>query len=76
MGRPTCAVWPEAINSARTVASFGCIGNRIHRRPRSDSSLPSPERNWRAVEESLAIIVRANEKLEKFDRACRITATS
>ena len=24
MGRPTCAVLPEAINSERTAASFGC----------------------------------------------------
>ena len=30
MGRPTCAVLPEAINSARTSASFGCIGNRVY----------------------------------------------
>ena len=30
MGRPTCAVLPEAINSARTAASFGCIGNRVY----------------------------------------------
>ena len=29
-GRPTCAVLPEAINSARTAASFGCIGNRVY----------------------------------------------
>jgi uncharacterized protein (DUF169 family) len=30
MGRPTCAVLPEAINSDRTAASFGCIGNRVY----------------------------------------------
>ena len=30
MGRPTCAVLPEAINSTRTAASFGCIGNRVY----------------------------------------------
>ena len=30
MGRPTCAVLPEAINSARTSASFGCVGNRVY----------------------------------------------
>ena len=30
MGRHTCAVLPEAINSARTGASFGCIGNRVY----------------------------------------------
>src|SRR5258708_33080035 len=30
LGRPTCAVLPEAINSARTAASFGCVGNRVY----------------------------------------------
>lgn len=30
MGRPTCAVVPQAINSARTAASFGCVGNRVY----------------------------------------------
>src|SRR5262245_56474414 len=30
MGRPTCAVLPEAINAGRTAASFGCIGNRVY----------------------------------------------
>jgi len=29
MGGRTCAVLPEAMNSARTVARFGCIGNRV-----------------------------------------------
>src|SRR5258708_19439273 len=33
MGRPTCAVLPEAINTARTAASFGCIGNRVYTGP-------------------------------------------
>src|SRR4051794_26811858 len=30
MGRPTCAVLPETINSDRTAASFGCVGNRVY----------------------------------------------
>src|SRR3984957_11868324 len=30
MGRPSCAVLPEAINSTRTAASFGCVGNRVY----------------------------------------------
>jgi uncharacterized protein (DUF169 family) len=47
MGRPTCAVLPEAINSARTAA---------------------------VVEEKLAVIVRANQEMEKFHRG-RASAT-
>jgi len=30
MGRPACAMVPEAIRSARGVTSLGCIGNRIY----------------------------------------------
>src|SRR5207247_9594764 len=30
MGRPTCAVLPEALQSGRAVTSFGCIGNRVY----------------------------------------------
>ena len=78
MGRPTCAVLPEAINSARTVASFGCIGNRIYTgADDSDSYFAIPGAQLRAVEESLAIIVRANQELEKFHRErAGLTATS
>jgi uncharacterized protein (DUF169 family) len=69
MGRPTCAVLPEAINSERTAASFGCVGNRVYTGA-SDTeayfAIPGPRIG--AVEERLAVIVRANEELEKFHR--------
>lgn len=70
MGRPTCAVLPEAINSARTAASFGCIGNRVYTGANETEAyfaIPGP--HVRAVEERLAVIVRANQELEKFHRA-------
>ena len=78
MGRPTCAVLPEAINSARTAASFGCIGNRIYTgADDADAYFAIPGAQLRAVEESLAIIVRANQELEKFHRErAAATATS
>ncbi len=71
MGRPTCAVLPEAINSARTAASFGCIGNRVY--TGADDTRPTSPflAGNRAVEESLAVIVRANQELEKFHRGAR-----
>ena len=70
MGRPTCAVLPEAINSERTAASFGCVGNRVYTGADENEAyfaIPGPQ--LAAVEESLAVIVRANQALEKFHRA-------
>jgi uncharacterized protein (DUF169 family) len=70
MGRPTCAVLPEAINSDRTAASFGCIGNRVYTGAgENDAYFAIPGDQLRTVEDSLAVIVRANEELEKFHRA-------
>ena len=70
MGRPTCAVLPESINSARTAASFGCIGNRVYTgAAASDAYYAIPGEHLNALEQSLAVIVRANEELEKFHRA-------
>ena len=70
MGRPTCAVVPEAINSARTAASFGCIGNRVYTgADDTDAYFAVPGRQLSVIEEQLSVIVRANEELEKFHRA-------
>jgi uncharacterized protein (DUF169 family) len=69
MGRPTCAVLPEAINSDRTAASFGCIGNRVYTGADDTEAyfaIPGPQLG--AVEDNLAVIVRANQELEKFHR--------
>ena len=77
MGRPTCAVLPEAINSARTVASFGCIGNRVYTGAGdADAYFAIPGPQLAAVEEQLAVIVRANQALEKFHRERAATPTT
>jgi uncharacterized protein (DUF169 family) len=69
MGRPTCAVLPEAINSARTSASFGCIGNRVYTGATDDEAyFAIPGAQLRVLEEKLATIVNANLELEKFHR--------
>ena len=68
--QPTCAVLPEAINSARTAASFGCVGNRVYTGAgENDAYFAIPASQLAPVEASLAVIVRANEELEKFHRA-------
>jgi uncharacterized protein (DUF169 family) len=70
LGRPTCAVLPQAINSARTAASFGCIGNRVYTGAAdSEGYFAIPGSKLKAVETALATIVRANIELEKFHRA-------
>jgi uncharacterized protein (DUF169 family) len=70
MGRPTCAVLPEAINASRTAVSFGCIGNRVYTGAGdADAYFAIPGEHLAAVERSLATIVAANDELEKFHRA-------
>ena len=73
MGRPTCAVLPEAINSNGTAVSFGCVGNRVYTGAGDSEgyfAIPGPHVD--AVEKSLAVVVNANTELEKFHRA-RVT---
>ena len=70
MGRPTCAVLPEAINSSRTAASFGCVGNRVYTgAAETDAYFAIPASQLEPLEENLTAIVRANQELEKFHRA-------
>jgi uncharacterized protein (DUF169 family) len=75
MGRPTCAVLPEAINAGRTATSFGCIGNRVYTgADDTEGYFAIPGAQLAAVEKMLAVIVRANQELEKFHRG-RASAT-
>ena len=70
MGRPTCAVVPEAINAARTSASFGCAGNRVYTGAGDNEAyFAIPGAQLRALEEKLAVIVGVNRELEKYHRA-------
>ena len=70
MGRPTCAALPEAINASRTAVSFGCVGNRVYTGAGDgDAYFAIPGQHLGAMERSLAIIVRANEELQKFHQS-------
>lgn len=70
MGRPTCAVLPEAVGSQKTAASFGCIGNRVYTGAGDDEAyFAIPGAALAAVEERLAVMVKANTELEKFHRS-------
>ena len=77
MGRPTCAVLPQAMNSERTAASFGCVGNRVYTGAgETDAYFAIPGSHLGAMEASLSKIVRANDELERFHRARAATAAS
>lgn len=70
MGRPTCALLPQSINSGRTSVSFGCVGNRVYTGAGDDEAyFAVPGAHVAAIEESLAVIVRANEALQTFHSA-------
>ena len=70
MGRPTCAVLPEAINSARTAASFGCIGNRVYTSLGDDELyVVVPGNALSTVARQLDTVLNANAELEKFHQA-------
>jgi uncharacterized protein (DUF169 family) len=69
MGRPTCAVLPEALNSHKTSASFGCIGNRVYTGlSDSEAYFAIPGSELGKVEERLQVILHANQALESFHR--------
>jgi uncharacterized protein (DUF169 family) len=69
MGRPTCAMLPEAIRSRRTSASFGCVGNRVYTElDDNEAYFAIPGSALQAIEERLRVIVKANQTLEQFHR--------
>jgi uncharacterized protein (DUF169 family) len=69
MGRPTCAVIPESINSTRTAISFGCVGNRVYTgADDSEAYVAIPGAHLDRLISSLQTVVRANQALEEFHR--------
>ena len=74
MGRPTCAILPESLQSGLATASFGCIGNRVYTGLGDDEGYYAiPGANIPEVVNKLAAIVEANRQLYHFhkDRAAR-----
>ncbi|MGH7235800.1 MAG: DUF169 domain-containing protein [Nitrospiraceae bacterium] len=69
MGRPTCAVLPEAMQSGKTATSFGCIGNRVYTGLGDDEGYYAiPGAKVAEVVSKLAVITEANRQLEIFHR--------
>lgn len=76
MGRPTCAILPESLQSGLATASFGCIGNRVYTGLGDDEGYYAiPGANVPEVVNKLAAIVEANRQLHHFhkERAARST---
>ena len=66
MGPPTCAVLPQAQQTAHASASFGCVGNRVFT-GRGYYAIPGGA--LAAIEAKLENVVRANAELKKFHEA-------
>ena len=76
MGRPTCAVLPEVLQSERTATSFGCMGNRVYTGLGDDEGYYAiPGSKVSEVINKLAVIVEANRQLETFHRSRQTTST-
>jgi uncharacterized protein (DUF169 family) len=69
MGRPACAMLPQALGSTAAVASIGCIGNRVYTDLGDDELyLAVPAKALDGTLAQLDTILTANIELEKFHR--------
>jgi len=67
LGRPACSMIPAAMAGQETVASFGCIGNRVYTElPDDEMYMAIPRAHLSTVVERLTAIVAANSALEQF----------
>jgi uncharacterized protein (DUF169 family) len=72
LGRPACAMIPEAMSAGRGNASIGCIGNRVYT-GLGDAELyfTIPGSRLAELVRHLETVVHANRELEKYHRARR-----
>jgi uncharacterized protein (DUF169 family) len=76
MGRPTCAVLPQSLESARPAMSLGCIGNRVYTGlGDGEGYVALPASALNAVSARLGDLARANAELEKFHRSRAISGS-
>jgi uncharacterized protein (DUF169 family) len=67
MGRPTCASIPAVLKSGHSSTNLACIGNRVYTDLGDDELyFALPGKALAAVTEKLAIILKANQELEKY----------
>jgi uncharacterized protein (DUF169 family) len=69
MGRPACSMLPVAGETRSSVASVGCIGNRVYTGLGDDEMyLTIPGESAGSVIDKLATVLNANRALESFHR--------
>jgi len=69
MGRPACAMVPQALDASQAVASVGCIGNRVYTGlGEHEMYLTVPGAAVASVLDALEATLNANRELEKFHR--------
>jgi uncharacterized protein (DUF169 family) len=72
LGRPTCAVLPQALQTARAAASFGCVGNRVYTgASEGEGYYAIPGTALATIEDKLAVVAHANQQLRAFHEARR-----
>jgi uncharacterized protein (DUF169 family) len=73
MGRPACAVIPQAINSGQAALSLGCCGARAYLDALSDDVAlwAIPGSRLAAAAEQIEIMAQANETLTNFHQLRR-----
>lgn len=77
MGRPTCAVLPQTLQSGHAAASFGCIGNRVYTGLGDDEGYYClPGSKVMEVVTRLTAVAEANRQLESFHKARATTPAS
>jgi len=77
MGRPTCAVLPQTLQSGQAAASFGCIGNRVYTGLGDDEGYYClPGSTVVEVVTRLTAVAEANRQLESFHKARATTPAS
>jgi uncharacterized protein (DUF169 family) len=70
LGRPACAMLPQAANTGSAVTSFGCIGNRVYTGLADDEFYVTvPGAGLERTLERLAVILHANVELKAFHEA-------
>jgi uncharacterized protein (DUF169 family) len=73
MGRPACAIIPQAVNTARSALSLGCCGARAYLDVLTDDvalyAIPGAQLTTYA--ERIAVLARANATLTAFHRRRR-----
>ena len=73
LGRPACAIVPQAKNSGRTALSLGCCGARAYLDALTDdvALYALPGNNLAAYVERIAALAKANQVLSTFHRLRR-----